>query len=110
MVCKNPIHPQPTPYRRDRVGERGLSHCRCQDQWTARTLWAAKAAREAEANLCMRRTSASPTASASGTFSLREVWLVDSADSSRVKVGALFGSNFKGHRELRTTYCSVDHS
>src|SRR5512135_1179787 len=49
----------------------GLSHCRCQDQWTARTLWAAKAAREAEANLCMRRTSASPTASASTAETVR---------------------------------------
>src|SRR5512135_2464434 len=48
----------------------GLSHCRCQDQWTARTLWTAKAAREAETNLCKRRSSAPPTASASGTFSM----------------------------------------
>src|SRR5512135_2953912 len=73
----------------------GLSHCRCQDQWTARTLWIAKAAREAETNLCKRRSSAPPTASASGTFSSRQVCLVDSADSSRVKVGVLFGSNLK---------------
>ena len=44
-----------------------------------------------------------------GTFSSRPVCLVDSADSSRVKVGVLFGSNLKGHRELRTTYCRYVH-
>src|SRR5512142_3241266 len=44
-----------------------------------------------------------------GTFSSRQVCLVDSADSSRVKVGVLFGSNLKGHRELRTTYCRYVH-
>ena len=36
----------------------GLSLRRCQDQWTARTLSTAKAAREAEASLCKRRSSA----------------------------------------------------
>jgi hypothetical protein len=45
----------------------------------------------------------------SGTFSSREVCLVDSADSSRVKIGVLFGSNLKGHRELRTTNCHYVH-
>src|SRR5512135_636938 len=28
LVCKNPIHPQPTSYRRDRVGERRLDLAR----------------------------------------------------------------------------------
>ena len=49
----------------------GLSHCRCQEQRTARTLWAAKAARDVEANLCKKRTTASPTASASTAETVR---------------------------------------
>ena len=28
MVCKNPIHPQPTPYRRDGIGEGRLDLAR----------------------------------------------------------------------------------
>jgi hypothetical protein len=45
-----------------------------------------------------------------GTFSSREICLVDSADSSRVKVGVLFGSKLKEHRELRSTNCRCVHS
>src|SRR5512135_3129201 len=41
------------------------------DQWTARTLWTAKAAREAEASLCKRRSSAPLTASASTAETVR---------------------------------------
>ena len=50
---------------------RGLSHCRCQDRWTARTLWAAMSAQEVEASLCQRRISAPPTASTSSAETVR---------------------------------------
>ena len=53
------------------VRVRGLSLRRCQDQWTARTLSTAKAAREAEASLCKRRSSAPPTASVSTAETVR---------------------------------------
>ena len=49
----------------------GLSHCRCQDRWTARTLWAAMSAQEVEASLCQRRISAPPTASTSSAETVR---------------------------------------
>jgi hypothetical protein len=55
----------PGDHRFDRglVLRPGLSPCRCQDSWTARTLWAAKGGRESEANLCKRKTSAPHVAS-----------------------------------------------
>src|SRR5512135_1124795 len=49
----------------------GLSHCRCQDWWTARTLWAAKSAQEVEASRCQRGVSAPPTVSASSAETVR---------------------------------------
>src|SRR5512135_1584286 len=88
----------------------GLSHCGRSGWWTARTVRASKSARCSAATSKDIVSCGPHTVLLTGTFSSREICLVDSADSSRVKIGVLFGSKLKEHRELRSTNCRCVHS